>query len=115
MASTATKTLSTAEDACTVVLDSNHATVAFQLSDVTTVSGGTLEVTFEATVNGSDWVACEAEISSAATQATTASAAGVYTVPCAGLARVRARLNAVTSGESVVATGRASRAAPHWS
>lgn len=69
-------------------------TVAFQVS-------GTFDatITFESTVDGTNYVAIGAyPISGSGTAATTATAAGIYRIPAAGLAAVRARCTAFTSG-----------------
>ena len=69
-------------------------TVAFQLAGTFT---GT--VTFESTVDGTNWVATGAyPISGSGTAATTATAVGIWRVPAAALSAVRARCSAFTSG-----------------
>lgn len=61
-------------------------------------------ITFEATVNGADWIAVPFTNINSAASATTATAAGLYRASVAGLSRVRARISAYTSG-NVTAVG----------
>jgi len=62
-------------------------------------------VTFEGTIDGSNWVSLLARLVTDGTTSATATAAGIYQVPAAGLAQVRARVSAYTSG-SVTVIGR---------
>lgn len=62
-------------------------------------------VTFEITLNGSDWVAVEAHKASDGSKSSTATSAGVYTFPTFGAERARVRVSAYTSG-SVTVEGR---------
>ncbi len=58
----------------------------------------TATATFEATVNGADWVACAATSAAGGAVVTTATAAGLWAIPAAGYAAVRVRCSAYTSG-----------------
>lgn len=95
----ATKSI-TAQDEALVVgggLKSGR-TVGFQLSGTFSAT-----VTFESTINGTDWVATGAfPISGSGTAATTANATGIWRVPAQGLAAVRARCSTYSSGTLVV-------------
>ena len=73
--------------------------VGFQL----TSHGATMTVTFEGTVNGTDWVTLlRREVGSDATPTgTTAAGNGVFVVDAAGLLKVRARASTVSGGGSV--------------
>lgn len=71
------------------------AAVAFQVTGTFTAT-----VTFQGTVNGADWVSIQAFPSTGSTGTTTATAAGVWIAPVAGLLRVRATVT-WTSGTSV--------------
>lgn len=73
--------------------------------------------TFAATVTweisadgGTTWAGVNATPAATGTKAATATAAGVYIVPCAGCDKVRANITAYTSG-TVTAKGRPSLAA----
>lgn len=59
-------------------------------------------VTFEGTVDATNWVALLCTSVTAGTTATTATAPGVVRVDCSGLAQVRARVSAYTSGAITV-------------
>lgn len=64
-------------------------------------------VTFEGTVDGTNWVAILATNMTSGTAATTATAAGIYQIAnIGGLIKIRARISAYTSG-AVTAFGRA--------
>lgn len=62
-------------------------------------------VTFEGTIDGSNWIAILARSVVDGATATTATAPGIYQLPVAGLEQVRARVSAYTSG-SITAIGR---------
>lgn len=62
-------------------------------------------VTFEGTIDGSNWVAVLARKVTDGATGTTATAAGIYQVPVSGLGQLRARVSAYTSG-SITAEGR---------
>lgn len=76
------------------------------MSAITMQLSGTFAatVTFEATVNGSNWIAVAVTNLNDGVVATTATAAGLYRLTCLGLAQVRARVSAYTSG-NVTVTG----------
>jgi hypothetical protein len=59
-------------------------------------------VTFEASINGSDYVTLQMFPSNSSTGATTATAAGIWTATVAGFSLVRARISAYTSGAVTV-------------
>lgn len=61
-------------------------------------------VTFQGTVDGSTWVAIRGANLSDGSVASTATAAGLYTVPVAGVRRFRCNLT-WTSGTSITVTG----------
>lgn len=69
-------------------------TVGFQLAG--TWSG---TVTFEATIDGTNWVAANADPVPSGAAASTATGNGIYQVPCAGFSQVRARFSTATSGQ----------------
>ena len=77
-------------------------TVTFQLSGTFSAT-----ITFEGTVNGTDWEAVPATRLSNNAKATTATAAGIYLLPGAAFMYMRARQSARVSGTTVV-HGRAS-------
>lgn len=77
-----------------------YAVVAFQVTGTWT---GT--ISFEATVDGSNWVALEVEsVGNSATLATSTTANGIFRAVVLGLSQVRARLT-WTSGTSVTVVG----------
>ena len=76
-----------------------HAGAALQVSGTFV---GT--ITWQATVDGANWVAVRATNLTSGTQATTATAAGIYFIPVAGLAGIRANITAYTSGTITVTT-----------
>ncbi len=91
----------TAEDVLEVqASDAVTGMVGFQL----TAHGATLTVTFEGTVNGTDWVSLlRREIGAEAVPAgTTAAGNGVFVVDAAGLLKVRARASTVSGGTVTV-------------
>ena len=63
-------------------------------------------ITWEGTIDQSNWVAVQATDLGTGTAATTATAAGLFRIQAFGLSQLRARVSAYTSG-SVTATGRA--------
>lgn len=65
-------------------------------------------VTFEGTIDGSNWFSVMAVKLGDGSIATTATSTGMYRVSCAGLTSLRARVSAYTSG-SITATGRTSQ------
>ena len=72
-------------------------------------ASGTFEatITFEAAVDGGNWIAVQATNLTSGTAATTATAAGLYRITVAGLRVLRARISEYTSG-SVIVVGRTS-------
>lgn len=57
------------------------------------IAGGAATVNFEVSVNGSTWVAARAYNPATGAVATTATASGVWIIPCAGRSQVRARIS----------------------
>jgi len=70
-----------------------YTTVAMQ---VTGISGDT--ITFEGTIDGTNWVAISTTDLSTGTAATTATADGIYRMVCLGLYQVRARISTWSAG-----------------
>lgn len=101
---TAQGTLSVANDAV-VMPTMNCGCVSFQL--FSGAWSGT--VTFEGTIDGTNWVAINADPMPTGAAATSTTAQGLFQVPCAGLSQVRARLSTATSG-SITVTGNTSLA-----
>lgn len=101
---TAQGALSVADDAV-VMPTMNCGCVGFQL--FSGAWSGT--VTFEGTIDGVNWVAINADPMPTGSATTTATAQGLFQVPCAGLSQVRARLSTATSG-SITITGNTSLA-----
>lgn len=67
-----------------------YAFAIFQISGTVT----TATIYFEGTVDGTNWVAIEAEsVGASATKATSATAAGIWRAVVIGLVKVRARLD----------------------
>lgn len=94
-------TFDTLNDALTVqASDAVTGMVGFQITSF----GATLTITFEGTVNGSDWVALlRRQVGSDATPSgTTATGNGVFVVDAAGLLKVRARASTVSGGSANV-------------
>lgn len=81
-----------------------HTTASMQVSGTFT---GT--VTFEATINGSTWVAILVTNLTTGATATNTAAAGIFRASCAGLAEIRARISAYTNG-SITVHGRVTEA-----
>lgn len=90
-------TVSAAEQAATVSGFPSPGHVAVQIT-------GTLSATisFEATVDGTNWVAFNMLPSNSGTAAASATAVGAWTQSTGGFAGVRARCSAYTSGAPVV-------------
>jgi hypothetical protein len=72
---------------------SSYGAVGFQVTGITSAT-----ITFEATVNGTDWVSIQAANTATGARSATATADGVYTAPVAGLQRVRARISTYATG-----------------
>lgn len=84
----------------TTGLDHGSLTAAtFQIVGITTAT-----VTFEATIDGTNWVAFRVTNLNSGTDATTATADGLYRATVIGLISVRARISAYTSG-TITITG----------
>jgi hypothetical protein len=66
-------------------------------------------VTFEATLNGTNYVTCEAQPIAGGASVTTAAATGIWRLRATGL-KARVRCSAYTSGTIVVAMAAAKRA-----
>lgn len=69
---------------------------------ITGISGDTL--TFEATIDGSNWVAVQATNLNSGSAATTATANGLYRLTVLGLLSVRARISTYSAG-TITVTG----------
>jgi hypothetical protein len=70
-----------------------------QVTGITTAT-----ITWEGTVDGTNWVAIQAVDLGTGTAATTATANGIYRINCTGLVEVRARISAHTTG-TIYVTG----------
>lgn len=88
--------LATTDAALTVPVP-DAGTVGLQLSGTWT---GT--VTFEATVNGTDWVAIKGTPLASITGASTATVNGIFQFPISGMNQFRARFSTASSGTVVV-------------
>jgi hypothetical protein len=75
---------------------------AFQVAGITIAT-----VTFEGTIDGTNWVAIQATSYTSGTAATTATADGIYFVATNCVRAIRARISAYTSG-TITVTGNAS-------
>ena len=73
------------------------AVAGLQVTGITTAT-----ITFEGTVDGSNWVAVRALNLGTGAVGTTATADGVFEVPVAGLSQLRARISAYTTGTITV-------------
>jgi hypothetical protein len=77
--------------------EGGYATLTVQVVGITTAT-----ITWEGTVDGTNWVAILATPLTTGTAATTATADGIYRINVTGLASVRARISAWTSGTITV-------------
>ncbi len=68
-------------------------------------------ITFEGTLDDTNWVSLQGANVADGAVGTTATAAGIYTIPCVGLSQFRARVSAWTSG-TITAIACAVTAAP---
>ena len=84
---------------CTDVSGGALTAVAMQVTGITTAT-----ITFEATIDGSNWLSILAENVTTGAEATTAAANGIYRVMCLGMVQVRARISSWTSG-TITITG----------
>lgn len=84
---------------CTPVSDGPYYSATVQIVGITTAT-----VTWEGTVDGTNWVAVRATNLNAGTDATTATADGIYRLTVLGFKQVRARISAYTSG-TITVTG----------
>jgi hypothetical protein len=84
---------------CTIVSDGGFTTLTVQ---ITGISGDT--ITFEGTVDGSNWVAFQFTNLNTGTAATTATADGLYRATVLGLKSVRARVSTWSAG-TITITG----------
>jgi hypothetical protein len=75
------------------------ATFTAQVTGITTAT-----ITWEGTIDGTNWASVQAIPLATGTAATTATANGIYRFSCLGLASVRARISAWTSG-TITVTG----------
>lgn len=55
-------------------------------------------ITFEGTIDGTNWIAIQAENLNDGTEATTATADGLYRITVLGLGQVRARISTYSAG-----------------
>jgi hypothetical protein len=103
---TSTGSLTASAQAVTVPLSAEVGAIAWQVTGTFTAT-----VTFEVTVDGTNWVAA-AVVPPAATptRTTTATAAGIWQMNVSGYLSARARCSAYTSG-TIVVTARRSRTA----
>lgn len=72
---------------------------AIQITGITTAT-----VTFEITIDGTNWVAIKFTNVTSGTAATTATADGIYVADVTGMRQLRARISAWTSG-TITVTG----------
>ena len=84
---------------CTSGSDGGLATLTCQVQGITIAT-----ITFEATVDGTNYVAIQFTNLTSGTAATTATADGIYRATVLGLLDVRARVSAWTSG-TITVTG----------
>lgn len=84
---------------CTAAARGAMTVLTMQVQGITTAT-----ITFEATIDGTNWVAILATNLNNDTTATTATADGIYRITVLGLISVRARISAYTSG-TITVTG----------
>lgn len=72
-------------------------TLTMQVAGITTAT-----ITFEATIDGSNWIAVACTNLNDGTASTQATANGLYRLTCLGLVSVRARISAYTTGTITV-------------
>ena len=91
-------TLALVNDALTVGCDNsgNNRVVGIQLVDGGSFSG---TVSFEATIDGTTWIATAANTAAAPASVITSTVAmGLFQIPCSGYKLVRARFSTATAG-----------------
>lgn len=91
-------TLVNANDALTVSTV-EQGTVGVQLTDGGSFSG---TITFEATVDGSDWVAIKGTPLGSTTGASSTTSVGIWQVPVQGMNQFRARFSTATAGKAII-------------
>jgi hypothetical protein len=101
----ATATLDIADATCTVACAGMG---GFALQALSTFSG---TITFEATVDGVNWVSTKMAAIGATASATTTTSAGLFVGQCVGMQAVRGRMSSYSSGAAIV-TIRAVPASP---
>ena len=92
-----TTTVTAAQDAATISGLPSVGSVGIQVTGTFSAT-----ITFEATVDGTNYVALNCLPSNSATTASTATTTGAFTVSSGGYAAVRARCSAYTSGSPVL-------------
>ncbi len=92
-----TVTVAAANDAATVSGFPSVGSVGIQITGTFSAT-----ITFEATVDGINFVALNCIPSNSATAASTATAVGAFTVSSGGYASIRARCSTYTSGSPVL-------------
>ena len=93
----ASVTVAAQDNAATVSGFPSPGSVAVQI-----VGALSATITFEATVDGTNWVAFNMIPAASATAASTATAAGAWSASTGGFAGIRARCSAYSSGSPVV-------------
>ena len=84
---------------CTDIDGGGYSTLTVQIKGITTAT-----ITFEATIDGTNWETIQFTNLSSAAAATTTTADGLYRVTTLGLIQVRTRISAWTSG-TITVTG----------
>lgn len=92
-----TTTVAAANDAATISGFPSVGVVGIQITGTFSAT-----ITFEATVDGTNYVALNCTPSNSGTAASTATAVGAFTVSSGGYAAIRARCSAYTSGSPVL-------------
>ena len=82
---------------CSEFSEGIMATMVMQVKGITSAT-----ITFEATIDGTNWVAVQATPLTTGTAATTTAADGLFRLDCRGLVSVRARISAWVSGTITV-------------
>lgn len=84
---------------CTAGGEGSYASLTLQVQGITTAT-----ITWEATIDGTNWIAIQAIPLATGTAATTTTADGLFRVNVTGLVSFRARISAYTSG-TITVTG----------